>query len=276
MLARMLLLVSFALPLFAQSNAELARIYDEDQRDRADWFHLTKKQQRMVARRDAPRRARVGEMVRGGVLKTGEDFERASFIFQHGDKLDDYVMAHVLAMTASAVEPFRGRWISAATFDRMLYFTHRPQVFGLGLSDKLRFDKELLSDSIRELNCVPSVAVRERQLREIAEKKTVTIPGPCNAQPELWKGKWGLTLRSPDGALSQATFEFDPESGVVLTEAGRAMEPDQMTMDDRGLRFQVGERSFQLRINGEEMTGSFSAAGGGTGRVVGLMARGAK
>ena len=276
MLAKMLLVVSFALPMIAQSNAELARIYEEDQKDRSDWFKLTKKQQQEVARRDAPRRARVGELVRGGVLKTGEDFERASFIFQHGDKLDDYVMAHVLAMTASAVEPFRGRWISAATFDRMLYFTHRPQVFGLGLSDKFRFDKELLSDSIRELNCVPSLAVRERQMREIAVLKTVTIPGPCNAQPDLWKGKWGLTLRAPDGSLSQATFAFDPESGVVLSEGGRAMQPDEMTMDDRGLRFQLGERSFQLRINGDEMTGTFTAAGGGTGRVVGLVARGAK
>jgi hypothetical protein len=268
--------VSVALPLFAQSNAELARIFNEDQKDRANWFTLTRSERKAVGKRDTARRQRVGDMVRGGLLKTGEDFEKAAFIFQHGLKLTDFVMAHALALSASAVEPFRGTWIAAASFDRYLYRSGKPQIFGTALDDKPPFDKQFLPDSIRVANCVPSLAVREQQIREIAEKRAITTAGPCNARPETLMGKWSLTLRLPDGTFSQALLEFSGTTenlDVAFTGNGRTSDPDQLKLGDHRLDFRVGGRAFQITINGEEMTGTFTSANGGSGRLVGLVSR---
>ena len=68
MLPRLLCLLSVALPILAQSNAEMARIFDEDQKDRANWFTLNRSQRKAVAKRDTARRQRVGDMVRGSLL----------------------------------------------------------------------------------------------------------------------------------------------------------------------------------------------------------------
>jgi hypothetical protein len=276
MLPRLLFLLSVALPAFAQSNPEMARIFDADQKDRANWFTLSRADRKAVAKRDTARRQRVGNMVRDGLLKTGEDFEKAAFVFQHGLKLTDFAMAHALALSASAMEPFRGAWIAAASFDRYLYRSGKPQIFGTALDDKTPFDKQFLPDSIRVANCVPSLAVRERQVREIAEKRPIATPGPCNARPETLMGKWSLTLRSPDGTFSQALLEFSGTAAnldVAFTENGRTSDPDQLTLGDRKLDFRVDGRAFQVTINGEEMTGTFTSAGGGQGRLVGLVSR---
>jgi hypothetical protein len=214
-------------------------------------------------------------MIKTGLLSTGEDFQKAAFIFQHGTQPRDYIMAHVLALSASAVEPFSGTWIAAATFDRYLSSTGKPQVFGTALDDRTRFDRQFLPDSIRVANCVPSLAVRKQQIDQIAKKGTLTIPGPCNARPETLIGKWSLTLRSSDG-FSQAFLEFSGTAenlDAVFTENGRASEPDQLTMGDHRLDFRVEGRTYQVTIYGDEMTGTFSPASGGSGRVVGLASR---
>ena len=49
---------------------------------------------------DVARRQRASQLLNQGVLQTGEDFHDAAFIFQHGDKADDCLLAHVLAMMA--------------------------------------------------------------------------------------------------------------------------------------------------------------------------------
>jgi hypothetical protein len=39
-------------------------------------------------------------LLESGKLETAEDFHDAAFIYQHGQKPDDYLLAHVLAMVA--------------------------------------------------------------------------------------------------------------------------------------------------------------------------------
>ena len=276
MLPKMFCLVVLAFSLRAQSNPEMARIFDQDQKDRAAWFTLTRSEKKAVEKRDAVRRERVGEMIRSGLLNTGEDFEKAAWVFQHGDKPSDFEMAHALALTASASEPFRGTWIAAASFDRYLHSTGKPQIFGTGLDDRTRVDKDFLPDSIRVANCVPSLAVRQQQIRQIAQEKKMTIPGPCNARPEILMGKWSLTLRLSDGTFSQALLEFSGTAenlDCAFTENGRTSDPDDLTLGDRKLSFRVAGRNFQITINGDEMTGTFTSANSGSGRVVGLVSR---
>lgn len=65
-------------------------------------------------------------MLEAGALKTGEDFEDASVIFQHGDNPQDYLLAHVLAMAAMTKGDANARWIAAATLDRYLQSVKQP------------------------------------------------------------------------------------------------------------------------------------------------------
>jgi hypothetical protein len=47
-----------------------------------------------IAPEDAKRRAATRELIASNELHTGRDFREASFIFQHGDRPDDYLLAH--------------------------------------------------------------------------------------------------------------------------------------------------------------------------------------
>jgi hypothetical protein len=76
------------------------------------------------------RQATLREMLAAGEIKTGDDFRDASYIFQHSDKPDDCLFAHILAMEAVFRGTTAARFIAAATLDRYLQFTKQPQVFG--------------------------------------------------------------------------------------------------------------------------------------------------
>jgi hypothetical protein len=85
---------------------------------------------------DVARRQRASQLLNQGVLQTGEDFHDAAFIFQHGDKADDYLLAHVLAMMAVSKGDQRSRWLAAATLDRYLQMIGQPQIFGTQFSER--------------------------------------------------------------------------------------------------------------------------------------------
>jgi hypothetical protein len=80
-----------------RSSALCSRVVQEKDREPApadmDW--------RVVVARDAARRKRVREIIKDAALRTGEDFERAACVFQHGETPEDILMAHVLARTDS-------------------------------------------------------------------------------------------------------------------------------------------------------------------------------
>lgn len=101
-------------------------IYDADQSDRqsphVNW--------NTVSAADAKRRAEVRTLLDAGKLHTGEDFREAAFIFQHGDKAGDYLLAHVLAMAAMSKGDPTAAWIAAATLDRYLQAAGKAQIFG--------------------------------------------------------------------------------------------------------------------------------------------------
>src|SRR5215467_9206634 len=78
---------------------KIHRLFLEDQKDRKqDPQGMTEEQQGTwwagVRQRDAQRRTRALELLRQNLLTTGQDFEDAAFIFQHGEQADDYLLAH--------------------------------------------------------------------------------------------------------------------------------------------------------------------------------------
>ena len=87
-----------------QDNAELAKLFREDQADRmpaagklspsVDWS--------VVIPRDRAREKRVKELIAADSLGTGSDYYHAAMVLQHAPTPDDYLLAHDLCVVAIA------------------------------------------------------------------------------------------------------------------------------------------------------------------------------
>jgi hypothetical protein len=150
------------------SNVELEAIFKEDQRVRVatpiDWAAVNKT--------DAKRREQTKLLLAAGELHTGQDFEEAAVVFQHGDTPNDYLLAHTLAMVAVSKGDATAIWIAAATLDRYLEMVGQKQVFGTQYSGDAKhpwtqepYDRTLVSDALREQLGVPSQASQLEQLK---------------------------------------------------------------------------------------------------------------
>ena len=111
------------------ANAELARLFVEDQADRKpeagrsiDWVE--------VGKRDKARLARAREMYQGDHLRVGADYFNAAMLLQHGGEPGDYLLAHELCVVAIAKGHEGAKWLAAASEDRFLRSLERPQRFG--------------------------------------------------------------------------------------------------------------------------------------------------
>ena len=151
------------------SNAEMEAIFADDQKDRQtdkiDWA--------VVEKADAARRAATRKLLNEGKLHTGDDFQWAAFVFQHGDTPDDYLLAHALAIVAAAKGQSSATWISAATLDRYLNAIHQPQIFGTQFYTKPNepttqepYNRGLVSDALRRQLRVPSQAAQEERRKQ--------------------------------------------------------------------------------------------------------------
>lgn len=169
-------------------NVEMARIYEADQKDReptlggVNWS--------VVAPRDATRRKRVREMIGERALRSGKDYERAAYVFQHGETPEDILLAHVLATTALGKGNMKARWLSAATLDRYLHRQKLPQVFGTQFtnSDPSKqegwtmepYNRELLAPSLLDASCVPD---REHQTQMLDAVRRGEEPSEPKRKP---------------------------------------------------------------------------------------------
>ena len=243
-----------------QSDPELARLYDEDQNDRRKATAMTAEDWGKVALRDAARRNRVREIMRTGGLRAGEDYERAAFIFQHGEAPEDYLLAHVLAMTSVAKGNAGGRWIATATLDRFLQSIGRPQVFGTQLSSRQPLDSEFVPDSVRLDNCVPTLAGRAGMVRAIEDGNSIPFVAPCAAGTDtglhpaplnagegqggqaVVVGKWKITAEMPDGKFSRVDLDLRDEGGKL----SGTVSGDEKTIPLQNVRFDGHELTFKL------------------------------
>ena len=153
------------------SNPEMKAIFDRDQGDR----HVDKIDWKVVGPRDAQRRQRTAELLAAGALHTGDDYQEAAFVFQHGDKPDDFLLAHTLAVVAVAKGRRDAVWIAAATLDRYLQNTGRPQIFGTqyktpygGQTTQEPYDTALVSDALRKAVNVPTLSEQRKAMEDSA------------------------------------------------------------------------------------------------------------
>jgi hypothetical protein len=156
------------------SNTEMEEISKEDQRvrtvEKIDW--------EIVNKTDAERREQARRLLAIGSLHTGKDFEEAAVVFQHGDTADDYLLAHTLAVVAVSKGDATAVWIAAATLDRYLWKVGQKQVFGTQYSGDAKhdwtqepYDRELVSDALREQLAVPSQGSQLLQLKAYQSQK---------------------------------------------------------------------------------------------------------
>ena len=153
-------------------NAEMASIFDADQKDRqgplassADWGAIEKA--------DMVRRKRVAALLSSGALHTADDYRKAAFVFQHGGQSDDYLLAHTLALIAVAKGDSGAAWIGAATLDRYLQSAGQPQIYGtqfVGAGAAMTqkpYNTELISDALRAELGVPAQSSQAEQLKTL-------------------------------------------------------------------------------------------------------------
>jgi hypothetical protein len=159
---------TYSLPRHFPSNAEIKALFDADQAVRTkepiDWTKLSVE--------DAARKTRTRELLNSGALRSGSDFYYAAFIFQHGNDPNDYLLAHALAMAATA-RGYDASWISAASLDRYLHTLGKPQIFGTQYqcdnktSTQGSYQTEMLTDEVRLAVGVPKLAEQKAQGQRI-------------------------------------------------------------------------------------------------------------
>ena len=181
-LKSILLAVSLAFCMqigFAQSAVSNAHaIFADDQSDRdaknPNW-NGRKIDWPVVRVRDGARRTKMMDLLKGGVIRTADDYYSASVVFQHGDAIGDFELAHSLAVIAMTLDPSieEHRYMVAATWDRYMQHLGRPQWYGTQYArgDDGRWvispvDPSAVTDDMRRKLAVPTL---EEARAEIAK-----------------------------------------------------------------------------------------------------------
>lgn len=200
-------------------HSELYELYQNDQGDRRaeniDWTQVSK--------RDLERRERVLELVKAGELEVADDYFHAAMVLQHGDAPEHFKMAHDLARRAAELDPGHrnAKWLSAAAWDRYLWNTDRPQIYGTqfrrdeGEPWTLEpFDRKAVSDEDRRALSVPTVA----ETMERLEAMNATLEAAETDEASETEEETASTR--DDGASRDygASFlrDFDRASGKLL------------------------------------------------------------
>lgn len=166
---------------FKLNNEDLAYMFGEDQAARLsggkiDWDALKLK--------DAERRDRVKKLIAKDKIKSAHDYYKAAFIMHHGYEVEDYKLAHDLALKAIAFEDRHSMspWLAAATKDRYLLKVGKSQWFGtqgmeflqktmkMGINpDKI--DTTAVSPDQRKAWNAPSIKTIESYLKNYEEEQ---------------------------------------------------------------------------------------------------------
>ncbi|NMG08970.1 hypothetical protein [Brasilonema sp. UFV-L1] len=165
-------------------NRELMDLYKADQGERkllTEKPVIDEQDVRKLNERDAQRRKRVLELYHANALKTGLDFYHAAMIFQHGDDLGDYLLAHDLAIAALTFKDKgaeEAKWLIAATQDRLLKKLGRPQRFGTQQITTKPNANNLRCLSIYNLDSSPTTVTDEH-------RQILNVPTLKQAQEKL-------------------------------------------------------------------------------------------
>ncbi len=140
------ILVFSLLPLSAQSpDEEMARLRDADQAVRQGPMPTEKERILELQAQELQRRDRARALLREDRLKDAHSYGAAALIFQHGDSLDDFLVARELALLACFRKATYGNMPFLAE-DRFLTRLGRPQRFGSQYLNQHTRDQEPIEE----------------------------------------------------------------------------------------------------------------------------------
>ena len=252
-------------------NAEIQTIRDADQADRlGNWTNRTAEERTAIMARDKARNARMREIVANGEVRTANDFARAALVMQHSARFDGFRLAHELAVAALLLgDRGTGRWLTTATYDRMLRSVGLDQRFGtqMGPDGPLRVDEAGICDNQRiALGCPTLAQARGRRAQgsQIVDKLTQEITKPGRfihdaktgvsaTYPEAWR----VTNASATGKATFIRLESPDHASVPLTFYYRLLDAPQPTGAEEAatlLRKQALEKDTDRRSNVSDYT----------------------
>jgi len=167
-------------------NAQLKAMYEADQGERQAMFRAPPAErgalQQKIRDADAQRLRQTKHMLKNGEIRTAEDYWHAAFLLQHGESIDDTRLAFSLGMIATSLQPDnrKYRWITAASFDRILTRKKQPQWYGTqfdmdpatGKQVQLAVAEGAVTDAERTALGVPTLKESEDMLKQINGDKS--------------------------------------------------------------------------------------------------------
>lgn len=184
-------LLAFSAPLAATQssqrrvdNERVRVLFQADQDDRSGLQRFVgasadqmKREQETIFKNDVPRRDKIMGLLKQGAIVTAADHWRAAFVLQHGASVDDIRLAYSLSTIAIALAPGekRYRWLTAASWDRILTREKQPQWYGTqfetdpktGLQIQSPLAVGAVTDAERTTLGVPTLAESQDMLRQI-------------------------------------------------------------------------------------------------------------
>lgn len=217
----------------SESNVELTTIVNTDQADRQAWNKHTPEEKREVAARDRARNRRTQEIIAAGELHTAQDFAHAALVMQHSANFSGYQTAHELAVCSLLLgDRGSGRWLVAATYDRMLGSVGHDQRFGTqyrgmnGMTELATVDPAGICDAERKaLGCPTLEEAKDRRMNSANTAKTAKLladftgPGRLIHDP-----KFGMTATYPEDWHFQAVNRWGDQETTLSFEIAGAPE----------------------------------------------------
>jgi hypothetical protein len=124
-------------------TTQIEDLYTEDIKNRNHINWDDKNEVERLRQKDKERKQKAKKLIESGNLVSGLDYHHASLIFQHGETTEDYKLAHELAEKAVNLGDETAKWLYAATFDRWLLSSGKPQRYGTQFKQNEKEEWEL-------------------------------------------------------------------------------------------------------------------------------------
>jgi hypothetical protein len=238
----------FTLSEPSKDNAELQRLYEEDQAERQPAYAGKAVDVLTLSRRDDGRERRVKALYAAGLLNTGADYYHAAMILQHAMTPDDFLLCHDLSVVAIAKGEPKGKWLAAASMDRFLVSVGRPQRFGTqygatrpGFPIRMSPVDSGVTDRLRsELGVPPLAELKQRESKmDALFGQYNQPPKPPAPTPAAVPTPTAEAPRQPPGlagaGLSEAPFVLGPKKfkvgDAIVIQQVLATSPNLTTGD---------------------------------------------
>lgn len=151
-------------------NAVMQKTVDADQKDReGDWMKHTEAEFMAIMKKDKERLAFTKKAVEKGSLRTAQDFFNAALVMQHGQVARDFALAHELCLCSIGLGNKKdARWLSAASYDRMLRHCGQRQRFATQYDAEglQKLDESGTNDTMRKaLHCPTLDEAKKRVIK---------------------------------------------------------------------------------------------------------------